>query len=152
MQHSQAKNWENLSAASSLFYNVNVTDLLCVLVFFVCLGHRCLLYAAFFLVHVNDLPALNRSTIISVLTDLLDGSNYLCSWSAWKARTFFIGSKERKPVDAFGIKCVRAVSLHLVIVSWLAFLFRMNDNSCVFFWSLQVTYFFCYAPQCYILS
>lgn len=47
-------------------------------------------------------------------------------------------SKERKAVD--GIKCVRAVGLHLVIVFWLAFLFRMNDNSCVF-WSLQVTYF-----------
>lgn len=43
-----------------------------------------------------------------------------------------MGSKERKAVDAFGIECVRAVSLHLVIVSWLAFLFCLNDNSYVF--------------------
>lgn len=68
MQLSHAKNRENLSAVSSLFYYVNVSDLLCASVFFVCVGHSCLLYAAFFLMHVNDLPALNRSTIISVLS------------------------------------------------------------------------------------
>lgn len=45
-----------------------------------------------------------------------------------------MGSKERKVVDAntVGIKCVRAVSLRLVIVFRLAFLFCMNNNICVF--------------------
>lgn len=45
-----------------------------------------------------------------------------------------MGSKERKAVDAntVGIKRVRAVSLHLIIVFRLAFLFCTNDNICVF--------------------
>lgn len=143
MQLSHSKNWKNLSAASSLFYNVNVPDLLCV---FVCVGHSCLLYAAFFLMHVNDLPALNRSTIIFVLslTDLLDGSNYLAPEVHGK-QGLLLSLWTPKKEKLLMLTLLAPNVLEMLACIWLLFLgllfFFAWMTTSVYFWSQQVAYF-----------
>lgn len=148
MQLSHAKNWENLSAASSLFYNVNVSDLLCVSVFFVCVGHSCLLYAAFFLMHVNDLPALNRSTIIFALSQPSETClmvQITLAPEVHEKQGLLPSLWAPKKEKLLMLTLLASNVLELLACIWLLFLgllfFFAWITTSVYFWNLQVTYF-----------
>lgn len=110
-----------------------------VLVFFVCIGHSSLLYAAFFLMHVNDLPALNRSTIISVLsqpsqTCLMVQITFAPEVHGKQGLLLSLWAPKKEKL--LMLTLLASNVLELLACIWLLFLgllffFCMHDNICV---------------------
>lgn len=110
------------------------------LVFFVCVGHSCLLYAAFFLMHVNDLPALNRSTIIFALSQPSETClmvQITLAPEVHEKQGLLPSLWAPKKEKLLMLTLLASNVLELLACIWLLFLgllffFCMNNNICVF--------------------